>query len=267
MSDDPRDRALRTINAALKVPAEHPVTAVLIDGHEEGSTILLIRPGARDIAIAGTAALNAPVRLQAAVQAATHAWCPKLDAAQVAKLVNAVYTVAATRSIYDSVSSARDWGLAYVFGARNEEPLELDDRDAKWKRFDSLGSDDDLYRAAGDDDDRAARPCRIVRLAGEHDGSALVIRPWFHDFAKAIAREPGLSEQRIATLMSRAGWEKWPSARSAITAHDPDDNARTRQFRFYVVPAGWTEPDDDDDEVDAAATPSTIWDDWDDIDG
>ena len=81
------------------------------------------------------------------------------------------------------------------------------------------------------------------------DGAKLVIRPWFNRHVRLDLGHESLSEQRIASLMQLAGWSSLPTSRSALTAHNPTNNAQTIQLRFYVVSADW-EPSLDQDEED-----------------
>lgn len=234
---DPAPKRLAHVNAQLRIPEPH-VSHVIVDGYEEGSSIILIRPKARNVVIPGAAAMLSGKRLQAAVGAATHCAPPNLRGEDLLELADLIWSLSETRRIHDSVDAAHDWGMSYVVALQDEAVVDTERTDDRWRRFHSLRGDEVLSRA-----NDANPPTRAITRP---DGSRLVIRPWFHKHVRTITQENGLSEQKIASLMAQAGWESLPTVRSAITAHNPDANAETVQFRFYVVPRGWElDPDDE----------------------
>ena len=214
-----------------------PVTSVMVDGYEESSSIVLVRPGARNIVFPGAAAMLNPTRLVAIVGAVIRRRLPAFKKEEAMDLADLIWSLSTMRSIYDSVESAADWGRSYVYAADETAPIlneagELDGH-ASWDVFSTLRADGGVGRAKGN-------PWR--------DDQRLVIRPWFHRHVQANLGHEALSEQRIASLMGMAGWTALPRSRSALTAHEPKENKRTIQLRFYVVPARWEDALDEGEE-------------------
>jgi hypothetical protein len=241
----PADRVAH-LNRVLRVDLTgDPITSVIIDGYEESSSIALVRPGARNIVFPGAATMLNPIRLAAIVGAVTRRRLPKFTAEQAAEIADLIWSLSTMRNIYDSVESAADWGRSYVFAASETEPILTDDGEADGKRQWDVFTKLKMAEAVAAD---AGLPARVVPW---HDDQRLVIRPWFHRHVQCDLGHEALSEQRIASLMGLAGWASLPRARSALTAHDPKQNAQTIQLRFYVVPAGWEDDLDGDEEAPA----------------
>lgn len=229
----PADR-LAHLNRVLRVDlTSEPVTNVMVDGYEESSSIVLVRPGARNIVFPGAAAMLNPTRLVAIVGAVIRRRLPAFKKEEAMDLADLIWSLSTMRTIYDSVESAADWGRAYIYAA--DETVSIVNEDSKlagqatWDVFSTLRAD-------------GGGRAKVIPWL---DDRRLVIRPWFHRHVQTDLGHEAMSEQRIASLMGLTGWTSLPRSRSALTAHDPKDNKRTIQLRFYVVPAGWEEPLDE----------------------
>jgi hypothetical protein len=233
-SDSPAER-LAWLNEVLQADqTAHPITGVVVDGFEETSSIVLLREGARAIVLPGSRALLDPRAVQAIVGAVIRRTLPLFTREDAGLIADVVWSLSTMRSIYDSIDSATDWGRSYLYTATSTPSIE--DVEKQWRTFSLLKTEDRLA-------DDTPPPPRVVPW---EDAARLVIRPWFNRHVRHDLGHESLSEQRIASLMQLAGWSSLPKARSALTAHNPENNAETIQFRFYMVSADW-EPSLDDD--------------------
>ena len=235
--DQSLDQRLTWLNEVLQVDqTAHPITGVVVDGYEEASSIVLLREGARAIVFPGSAALLNPQRLAPIVGAVIRRSLPMFTREDAGLIADIVWSLSTMRNIYDSVDSATDWGRSYLYTATATG--EIADAKDRWREFSALKSEDRLA------DDKTPPPPRVIPWENKE---RLVIRPWFNRHVRLDLGHENLSEQRIASLMQLAGWTSLQKSRSALTAHNPDENAETLQFRFYVVSADW-EPGLDEDE-------------------
>lgn len=209
--------------------------SVTCDGREPESAIVLHTNRGR-VVIPGTAVLLSGQKLQAVLTAALHYGAPKLSGEQGRELADVLLGLASVLEIHAAEHAAIDWGNSYLWGS-HAYPIELEGGDEMTRR------------------DRWAEVQRIVRdhssdlkMDGPHparvlvrvsDQARLVVRPWFHAFARDLAGGRGMSEQRIASLMALAGWESFPLSRSALTIRNPANRGEKLQLRLYVVAAGW----------------------------
>jgi hypothetical protein len=244
--DDPPAARLAHLNRVLRVNlTDGPITSVIVDGYEESSSIVLVRPGARNIVFPGAAAMLNQTRLPAVVGSVIRRRLPKFTKDEAYDIADLIWSLSTMRNIYDSVESAADWGRSYVYAASATGPILNGtgrvDGEVMWNVFSHLKSDEAAAATAD-----VAPPARVLPW---HDGERLVIRPWLHRHVQRDLGHEALSEQRIASLMGMAGWTSLPRARSALTAHDPAKHSRTIQLRFYVVPDGWENGLDDDAEA------------------
>jgi hypothetical protein len=243
--DDPPAERLAHLNRVLRVDKTgEPITSVIVDGYEESSSIVLVRAGARNIVFPGAATMLNQNRLPAIVGAVIRRRLPAFKKEEAADIADLIWSLSTMRNIYDSVESATGYGRSYVYAATLTAPI-LNARGKvsgalAWPVFDELQRDE-----AAADNVGATPAARLVPWTSDE---RLVVRTWFHRHVQRDLGHDALSEQRIASLMGMAGWESLPRPRSALTVHNPADNSKTLQFRFYVVPDGWEGSLDDDQE-------------------
>jgi len=157
----PADR-LAWINHELGADqTAHPITAVVVDGYEEGSAIILHRDGARSIVFPGAAAMLNAQRLQAIVGAVLRRTPPLFKREHLSALADAVWSLSTMRNIYDSVDSAADWGRSYLYAAQKTKHVDDPQLSAgenaarRWEVFSGIKQDDEL--AAAEDTSPPAR--------------------------------------------------------------------------------------------------------------
>jgi hypothetical protein len=136
----------------------------------------------------------------------------------------------------DEDEAAREWGAEYLRVAPTED-VDLADQIARWRAFEALARLEPA-RQAGDDKSAYGIAAHSLVLIDSETGRRLVRTGWFQAYVK---REVGgvYSPAALATQMQRVGWQR-PNSEGRIKATCPND-PRTLAWRFYSVPADWSQ--------------------------
>ncbi len=151
---------------------------------------------------------------------------PKITAADAITAVALLRQVARRQQTMTDDDHATDWGVSYLQSAQ-ERGVDMRDQAERWAAFCDLRSLDNAR-------DEAGGGMTMVLLDG--DGIRYVRTGHFFPFVRA--REPGMSEARIAQRMLRAGWSKRNQS-GRIKATRPGIPGPPISWAFFTVPEPW----------------------------
>lgn len=207
------------------------IERVEVDGHEKTSSVAIYTNTGRCLLLTVTE-LFSRVNSQATFAAGLLYPAPALKQDLLNEVAGAILGLASIREMHSALDEAISWGAAYLMTASVQAYNDAVNQSTAKERYETLRDLSQEWRVK-----ELAPPATVLRR--ESDKGLLVVRGWFHHEVRThLSGDRGLSAQRIATLMGRAGWKRPAATHWKVAARD---GANVASIAVYLVPADWHE--------------------------